>query len=40
MDGQRDFRVDTLRGLLLVMIAINHFGMSLSEEWWVIRSAS
>lgn len=37
MNEQRDLRIDTLRGLLLVIITINHFGLSLSEQWWAIR---
>lgn len=32
---QRDLRLDTLRGLLLVLITINHFGGWSSEDWWV-----
>jgi hypothetical protein len=33
----RDLRLDTLRGLLLVLITINHFGSWSSEGWWVLH---
>lgn len=31
---RRDLRIDTLRGVLLVLITINHFGAWLAEDWW------
>jgi hypothetical protein len=31
---RRDLRVDTLRGVLLVLITLNHFGAWLSADWW------
>jgi len=31
---QRDLRIDTLRGVLLVLITVNHFGAWLSADWW------
>jgi hypothetical protein len=30
----RDVRLDTVRGLLLVMMTLNHFGFLLPEGWW------
>lgn len=37
MVHQRDLRLDTLRGLLLVLITINHFGSWSPEGWWVTQ---
>ena len=31
---QRDLRLDTTRGLLLILMTINHFGSWLSKDWW------
>ena len=30
----RDLRLDTLRGLLLVLMAVNHFSWLLPDGWW------
>ena len=37
MVKQRDLRLDTLRGLLLVLITINHFGSWSPEAWWITQ---
>lgn len=37
MTLQRDLRLDTLRGLFLVLITINHFGSWSPEGWWVTQ---
>jgi hypothetical protein len=34
---RRDLRIDTIRGLLLVLITLNHFGSWSSEGWWVLH---
>ncbi len=31
----RDLRIDTIRGLLLVLITLNHSGNWAAAEWWV-----
>lgn len=31
---QRDLRLDTIRGLLLILITINHFASLFPEDWW------
>jgi hypothetical protein len=31
---QRDSRLDTIRGLLLILITVNHFASLLPDDWW------
>ena len=37
MGHHRDLRLDTLRGFLLVLITINHFGSWSPDSWWITQ---
>lgn len=37
MGNHRDVRLDTLRGFMLVLITINHFGSWSPDSWWITQ---